>query len=774
MSRQKLTHFARAMSLALPALCLLCSHAQAADTAIGTLPSVTVRGFAIEAGQAGTPSSMKRAALASKVPATSDTASLLSDVPGLSLNGAGAVSSLPSIHGLADDRLRIQVDGMDLIASCPNHMNPALSYIDPSNVGQLKVYAGITPVSAGGDSIGGTITVDSRKPEFAAAGQADIAKGEVGAFYRSNNKATGANVAATYATERFNINYSASTSKADNYTAGAEFKSYDFTGRLGHNLPRNEVGSTAYETRNQSLGLAFKSENHLFEVKLGMQEMPEQLYPNQRMDLLKNNQNSVNLRYTGDFEWGTLQARAYQDNVDHYMDFGADKRFWYGNGLPPTGSGGPTALFGTPCSPMSATCAAGMPMYTEGKTNGVSLKGEVSLTSQDLLRVGAEVQTYRINDYWTPSGAMMQPGTFLNIKDGERDRTAVYGEWEAQKSPQWMTLLGARAEQVKMNAGNVAGYAATNAMNSFQTRDSSSFNSADHHVTDNNMDLSALAKYTANDNYDIEFGFAHKVRSPNVYERYTWSTWTMAALMNNFVGDGNGYVGNINLKPESSNKISATFDWHAADNTWGFKATPFYTQVTDYIDAVQWNAVANAPTTTPVVNQFTVLKFTNQSARLYGVDLSGYMPLASNDWGVFGLKGLLNYTRGTNQDTGEALYNVMPLNAKLAVTQQVGGWDNSLELLMVQDKSSVSTVRNEIKTAGYGLVNARGSYSMKQVRVDFGVENLFDKFYYLPTGGAYTGQGTTMTNPALPNYPQWGTAVPGMGRSIYVGVNLKF
>ena len=708
-------------------------------------------------------------ALARLRAATSDTASLLRDVPGVQLQSAGGTSSLPVLRGLADDRNRTLVDGMDLIASCPNHMNPALSYLDPSNVGLLKVYAGITPVSAGGDSIGGTIIAESRAPEFAAPGQAAITKGELGAFYRSNNKASGANLSATYASDAFHIGYSASTSKADNYTAGAEFKSYDFTGRPGHTLPRNEVGSSAYETRNQSLTLAFKNENHLLEARLGAQDMPEQLYPNQRMDLLKNNQHSVNLRYTGAFDWGMLQARAYQEDVDHFMDFGDDKRFWYG-----TASGGPTALAGTPCSPMSAACAAGMPMYTVGKTNGLSIKGELPLTPQDLLRVGAEVQTYRINDYWTPSGAMMMPGTFLNIKDGERDRSAVFGEWEAQKGTQWMTLLGARVEQVKMNAGNVVGYAATNAMNSFQTRDSSNFNALDHHATDNNVDLTALAKYTANANYDIEFGFAHKVRSPNVYERYTWSSWQMAALMNNFVGDGNGYVGNVNLKPESANKISATFDWHAADSAWGLKATPFYTQVTDYIDAVQWNTVANAPATTPVVNQFTVLKYTNQSARLYGIDLSGHMPLARNDWGVFGLKGLLNYTRGTNQDSGEALYNVMPLNAKLALTQQTGAWDNSLELVMVQDKSTVSSVRNEIKTAGYSLVNARASYAMKQVRVDFGVENLFDKFYYLPTGGAYTGQGTTMSNPALPNYPQWGTAVPGMGRSIYVGVNVKF
>ena len=101
--------------------------------------------------------------------ATSDTASLLRDVPGVSLYGAGGVSSLPSIHGLADDRLRITVDGMDLIASCPNHMNPPLSYLDPTNVGSFKVYSGIAPVSLGGDSIGGTIIAQSRRPQVRRA-----------------------------------------------------------------------------------------------------------------------------------------------------------------------------------------------------------------------------------------------------------------------------------------------------------------------------------------------------------------------------------------------------------------------------------------------------------------------------------------------------------------------------------------------------------------------------------------------------------------------------
>jgi iron complex outermembrane recepter protein len=743
MSSHPLQTFAQAMLLALPTLCLLCSQAQAADETVLTLPSVIVTGTPDDITQAPGATSLGKAALAPKLSTTSDTASLLTDIPGLSLYGAGGVSSLPVIHGLADDRLRIQVDGMDLIASCPNHMNPALSYIDPSQVGAIKVYAGITPVSAGGDSIGGSISVESRAPEFAAPGQAPISKGEVGTFYRSNNNARGLNLSATYATETFNISYSAATAKADNYTAGGDFKTSTTTGRAGHTLPLDEVGSSAYETRNQTLGLAFKNDNHLFEAKFGVQDMPYQLYPNQRMDLLKNDQTSVNLRYLGQFDWGALEARVYHETVEHTMDFGADKQFQYGT-------------------------APGMPMNTEGKTTGVRVKADISLTPQDLLRVGGEVQQYRLNDWWPPSGTGgMAPNTFLNINNGQRDRAALFGEWEKRYSPSWMTLLGLRFEQVRTDADQVHGYNTT-MMN--QARDAALFNSSERQKTDNNVDLTALAKYTANANHDIEFGFAHKVRSPNLYERYTWSTAGMMAIMNNTVGDGNGYVGDVNLKPEKANTLSATFDWHAEDNNWGFKATPFYTRVSDYIDAVQWNGTTNTAATTVTTNQYSVLKYTNQAARLYGLDLSGHMPLGSTDWGVFGLKGLLNYTRGTNLDTGNALYNVMPLNAKVALTHKLNGWDNSAELVLVQAKDNVSSVRNEIKTPGYSLVNLRASHSWKAVRLDFGVENLFDKLYYLPTGGAYTGQGTTMSINGIP----YGIAVPGMGRSLYVGMNYKF
>lgn len=689
---------------------------------------------------------------------TSDTASLLRDVPGLSLQGAGGVSSLPAIRGLADDRLRIKVDGMDLIATCPNHMNPPLSYLDPTQVGVLKVYAGITPVSVGGDSIGGTIIAETIAPEFAAPGADHLLKGEFGAFYRSNNKARGANVSATHATDAFNVSYSGAMSQADNYTAGGKFKSSIDTGRVGHTLARDEVGSTAYKTGNHSLNFAFRGGDHLLEAKLGYQDMPEQLYPNQRMDLLDNTQKRINLRYLGEFDWGVLEARAYHEKVEHFMDFGDDKRFWYG------ANSGP----GVPCSPIrfmgdpAGTCAGGMPMRSEGKTTGATLKADITLSQHDLMRVGGEYQSYRLDDWWPASGGGMGPGTFWNINNGKRDRTALFAEWETQLSPQWLTLLGVRHEWLSTDADNVHGYSTSPMAGGNQATESNAFNARKHKKTDNNLDLTALARYTVDPNLGIEFGFARKVRSPNLYERYTWSSWAMAATMNNFFGDGNGYLGDINLKPEKANTVSATFDWHATDRSWGLKATPYYTRVSDYIDAI-----ARTPHAT---KQFNVLQFTNQSARLYGLDLSGHMPLGNTAAGEWGLKGLVNYTNGKNRDSGDGLYNVMPLNAKLTLTHKLGGWDNSVELVMVKGKDDLSDVRNEIETDGYSLVNLRASHSWKQLRVDFGVENLFDKAYDLPTGGAYLGQGQTMSMNGVP----WGVAVPGMGRSLYVGMNYKF
>lgn len=677
---------------------------------------------------------------------TSDTASLLDGQPGVSLYRAGGVSSLPAIHGLADDRIRIKVDGMDLISACANHMNPPLSYIDPANAAEAQVYAGITPVSLGGDSIAGTIQVNSAAPEFAEAGQT-LLKGQASAFYRSNNNARGGNLSAMAASDTLSVRYTGSTVEANNYESAHDFKPAGIAAIGRGRLDGDEVGSSSYKAQNHALDFGLRHKIHLFDLKLGVQHIPDQGFPNQRMDMTNNDSRQINLRYTGQYGWGNLEASAYHERTRHSMNFGDDKRFWYG----------------------AANNIAGMPMDTEGRNTGMTLKGDVVLSERDTLRVGTEFQRYRLDDWWDPvaNSMMMSPNVFRNINNGQRDRYDVFAEWEALWSKAWLTQFGVRSGTVKMDADAVQGYGmAYNAA-------ASAFNTQDRSRTDHNIDMTALARYTPEAGKTFEAGYAMKTRSPNLYERYTWANSnSMVMNMNNWVGDGNGYVGNLDLDPEIAHTVSLTGHWHdAAQQSWSLRIAPYYTYVRDYIDAVPCTSVyATCPTRT---DGFVNLSLDNQDARLYGMDVSGKMALGSlNGIGSLAASGVLSYTRGKNTTTDDDLYNIMPLNLKVALEHRLGSWSNTLEAKLVKAKTHVQAVRKELETAGYGLLNFYSGYAWKNVRLDAGIENLLNKHYDDPLGGAYLGQGSTMSSDS--SAPQYGTAVPGMGRSINASVTVMF
>ena len=656
---------------------------------------------------------------------TPNTAAMLLNIPGVSMYTGGGVSGLPSIHGLADDRVAVKVDGLDLISSCPNHMNSPLSYISPSNVGSVKVITGLSPVSAGGDSLGGVVSVQSLPPVFAKKGET-LTQGEVGASYSSNASAIGGNLNVTAAGDEFSANYTVDSVKAGNYTAGGNFKP------AGNGISPSTVGATKYIATNQQLSLAWQKDNHLVEFKAGYQFIPFEGYANQRMDMTKNIGSQFNLKYTGQYDWGKLEAQAYNQMVNHQMD-----------------------------DNVGARTSPAMPMLTASSTNGLNIKGTLPISETQLARVGTEWQGYKLNDWWPPSGTgmMMSPNTFQNINNGTRDRLALFGELEQQWSKEWMGLAGVRVEQVAANAGNVQGYSM------MYQAGANAFNAQQHQQTDYNWDLTALSRYKPDNSQNYEAGYSRKTRSPNLYERYSWSSVPMAAVMNNFVGDGNGYVGQTTLAPEVANTVSFASDWHDVNKEfWGIKANPYYTYVSNYIDATC--------NTTCTVNKFNVLKYSNQDAQLYGLDLSGNVMLGKlQQLGSFQMTGLASYTRGQNVTAGTNLYNIMPLNGTVGLVQYLGAnWTNTIQGQFVTSKTNVNSVRNEIATGGYSLFNLRSSYDDKKYRVNFGIENLLNKLYALPQGGAYLGQGNTMSM----NGVAWGTGVAGMGRTIYISANMKF
>ena len=744
------------------------AHATSTGRKGEVLPTVTVTAKSI-------PDTLDAAQIAAWGAATSDTARLLSAFAGVDTMGAGGVSSLPVIDGMADDRLHVSVNGMDVMAACANHMNPPLSYINPTAVRSIKVYPAVAPVSVGGDSLGGSIIVDSPKPEFARPGESLLSKGDIGGYYRSNGHQVGGNLSATLASANVSLWYSGSVSRSDNYTAARAFHAAGPAFAANPSVPGqsipvlagDEVGSTAYKAEDQQFGIAMRHGAHLLELQVDRQQIPYQGFPNQRMDMTRNDGTLVNLHYIGDYAWGSLRARLYQQDTRHEMNFGPDKQFWYGGG-------------------MMSVLAPGMPMDTHGKDSGAKLDARIDLSPDNVLKLGSSYQHYAYDEWWPPSpavlppgvmmGGMMGPDTFLNINDGHRNHFGSYAEWQSRWSPVLRSDLGVRFDRVSMDTGPVQGY---NAMmyNGAPLFPATTFNASNRQRTDNSWSLSAIVQYapTAGQTYSI--GVAQKTRAPNLYERYTWSTSPMAMEMIGWFGDGNGYVGNLALRPEQARTVSLTADWHDPDNArWGVTLTPYYTHIDNYIDVQRCpttvcGASASVLANATATRGFVLLQFVNQRARIYGADLSAHALLASDTaLGSFTAKGTLSYVNGKNTTTGNWLYDMMPLNARLSLTQTLGHWTSTIEEELVAAKTRVSAVRNEVPTGGYALLNLRASYTWKNVRVDFGIQNALDKFYASPLGGLYLGQGATMSFGAIP----WGIQVPGMGRSYYVATNVSF
>ncbi len=696
---------------------------------------------------------------------SSDTAQLLEGIPGISTYGAGGISSLPSIRGLADDRLNISVDGMDLMSACPNHMNPALSLIDPSKVETIAVYAGIAPVSEGGDSIGGAIRIKSAPPKFATPETGLLTEARAGLFFRDNGNARGNHIDVSIAGTQLSLRYTESSTESDNYRTAGDFKKSGFWQLLGQRpIADREVASSGYSgSKNREVGLGFTwSSNHLLQLGFSEQKLDYQGFPNQRMDMIfsrpdpanagnqviarhtpSNVNRTTNLRYSGQYSWGDLEARLFRQTVKHHMDLNQDRFF---------------GMF--------------MPMKSDASTIGGLLRADIQMTAEHLLRIGTDFQSYRLDDWWPPIGiaaGSMCCNDFRNIADGQRDRVGVFSEWEARWSPEWLTLLGIRGDRVRSDAGRVQGYS------NLYSVDAALFNQRDRSREDTHFDLTALMRFTPDAMQSYEAGIARKTRSPSLYERYPWSSNPMAALMNNFVGDGNAYIGNPDLKPEVAYKAALSGQWHDPENErWDIKVSGHITYVEDYVDArrcprsisAQCN-VLNGTTT----NRYVILQYVNQRAMLHGVDLSGSSLIARHaDYGRIYLRGIASYVDGHNLSTGDDLYHIMPLNGTLALEHRSPHWTNVIELQSVAAKNKVSQVRNEVQTPGYTLLNLRTGFAWKNGRVDLGLENALNKFYLLPLGGAYLGQGNSMTTNGIP----WGMVVPGRARSLNVALNLNF
>jgi iron complex outermembrane receptor protein len=616
-----------------------------------------------------------------------NSAELLGDTPGASLRENGQLASIPFLHGLGDERMKTVVDGMTVSSACPNHMNSPLSYIALSQVAQVTVMAGIPPVSLGGDSLGGTVSVESRQPVFASSGERLYEENASSGFYGSNGRNYGGSLSEWVAGRNLGLGYAGSWATNDDYTDGS-----------GH-----KVTSTYAQSTDHTITLAAQDAGNLVVLQAGLHHTPYEGFVNAQMDMVRNYAESLNLHYRRRFERGVLDTHVYWQGAWHSMNIGRDKSTF----------------------PMPMT----MPMNTHGRDLGYSVKLELPLSDRHTLQMGNELHRFVLDDRWpaVPGTApMMGPNTFVSINDGRRIRVGSFAELASKWNPQWTTLLGLRNDTVWSNAGPVQGYSEM-----MYGADADAFNALNRAHTDVDLDVTGMARYEPNASSAYEFGYARKNRAPNLYERYAWSTSWMASSMVGWFGDGNSYVGNVSLKPETANTASGTASWRGlARRQWEVKLTPYLTYIHNYVD------VDTLATTTYGMSTFAQLRFANHNARIYGADFSGIGSLwSSGRFGEAKINAVAGWLHGERLDTSTGLYQMMPFNVRVAFDEKLKGWTAGLGVQAVDRKSSVDIHRYEQVTPGYALFNLHSSYQCGHLQANVAGDNLLNKDYELPMGG---------------------------------------
>lgn len=645
---------------------------------------------------------------------------------GVNFFTSGGVAKIPVVNGLNDDRVKVLVNGAESPSACGNHMNPALSYADVSHMGPIEVIAGITPVSMGGDSIAGTIVVDSPAPIYADQGESLTVTGELKLDYHSNNSNARQSLHTSIASQAWSLGYRGSNDKAE-------------SGEDGYGDP---ILDTLYRVENHALTLGHKREKQRWTLRYSHQYIPYQGFPNQYMDMVSNISDSLNLNQITDFSWGELDTRLTWQDIRHEMGFFTEEK---------TGT---------------------MPMVTDATNYSFSTKATIATGKESFARTGVELHDFNLNDYWpaVPGHPMMGPNDFVNINDGQKQRLAVFVETDAQFTPKIRTRFGLRYEHVTTNAGEVQPYSDSPMVMMMPNMDriaAAAFNSAPRKQRDDNLDLTTAMRYQRNEQVYWELGYARKTRSPNLYERYSWGRGDMAMSMIGWFGDGNGYVGDIELNPEIAHTLSLNIQrQNAQEHSWSLGIAPFYTYVDDYIDA---EVIGEFHPRRSVQATRNKLQLTNEDATIYGVNLNLTTPLWNNPGlGQGALAWRVQYQRGERKYDSSPLYQMMPVNAGVALQHSKRNWQSFLEVQWADDKSRVDERRLENSTGSYSLINLGTRAEWTHVQLAFEIKNALDEHYHLPLGGVSIAQWIAdgQTDTFLP--------VSGLGRSVDVSLTYRF
>lgn len=634
-----------------------------------------------------------------------DGAAFIARQPGAAVVANGTLSGQVQMRGLFGERILLRINGQRFATGGPNAMDPAMHYAPMMLIDRIEIARGISPVRDG-PGLGGGVNTILKHARF-GDGSSLSPQIDLTSQYRSvdDSVAIGGLVALASDSLRLGV--------IGSYEAGDDIR-----------FPGGRIGSTSFHRTVYGVQAGFRAGPGEFSLEYRRQDTGRSGNPPFAMDIVYFHTDFARAGFEGDLSDNLqLELHANYTGVSHRMN---------NYELRPA----PTAAMTRQSDTYADTMAADASLRFGSADRHIRVGGDFELIDKGYV-------------LYNP----LSPAFFIHPLDrASSDRVGGFVEWRsgfgAIESELGLRIdrHGASTGPSRFGPGVPAG--PVNLANAFAL--------ADRNWSGTSVDAS-LRLWAEMDAFTPRLTLAHKTRAPSLIERYSW----LPTEASGGLADGNIYVGDVNLKIEKAWIAELGVDWQG--DTAYARPVIYYRRINDFIQGIPFDTtpgILNTPV--EIVSNGsgdpTPLRFANTDARIWGADIAFGAKIA----GPLRLDGVASYVRAERTDIADNLYRMAPANGRLAVSWEESRWSISVEGQFIARQHHVSATNTEAPSAGYVLANISGYWLIRDgVRLDLGIENLFDTYYldHLAGYNRITGSDVPL-----------GSRLPGAGRSAFARI----
>lgn len=631
-----------------------------------------------------------------------DGAAFIARQPGAALVANGALSGQVQMRGLFGERILLRINGQRFATGGPNAMDPAMHYAPMMLIDRIEIARGISPVRDG-PGLGGGVNTILKHARF-GDGSSLSPQIDLTSQYRSADDSVAMGGLVALASDSLRLGVIGS------YETGDDIR-----------FPGGRIDSTSFHRAVYGVQAGFRAGPGEFSLEYRRQDTGRSGNPPFAMDIVYFHTDFARAGFEGDLgDNMRLEVHANYTGVSHRMNN------------------------------FELRPAPAVAMTRQSDTYADTMAADASLrfgSADRHIRVGADVE---LIDKGYVLYNPLSPAFFIHPLDrAGSDRVGGFVEWRsgfgAIESELGLRIdrHGASTGPSRLGAGVPAG--PVNLANAFAL--------ADRNWSGTSVDAS-LRLWADMGAFTPRLTLAHKTRAPSLIERYSW----LPTEASGGLADGNIYVGDVNLNIEKAWIAELGVDWQG-DNAYA-RPVIYYRRINDFIQGVPFDATPGIlDTPVEIVSNGsgdpTPLRFANTDARIWGADIAFGAKIA----GPLRLDGVASYVRAERTDIADNLYRMAPANGRLAVSWEESRWSISVEGQFITRQNHVSATNTEAPSAGYVLANISGYWLIRDgVRLDLGIENLFDTYYldHLAGYNRITGSDVPL-----------GSRLPGAGRSAF-------